>query len=547
MKNFGEKLRLIFFPFLLIVFSTVVIYTFLHWALFINAELFRVDEIILNFVIPTVLTGIPILIWLRPRIKLLKLNTKGRRDPVFFFIFITWVAVAAPTIIAQEYLNTATGKLTGLDNIGQIHQHPLTKYYTLKHAFVDKRLVRIKPHFEVSGRNDEYFHMAIYTPCPIFKDQQAEDTSSGNIVAWLAIKYSKSISNNLSNAEKESAYHEFAKESQNAFDAAVINQFVYLDRINYSSDYKNYVAAINSNGQSSVNNSFIILSPVNEPFENRNGEKLPWIFGSIAIGAVVFLIALLCVPLRSDALKIDLKEQGMKERAKAFVFIRALFSPDGNAQALRILIGLNLLMYIIMVCAGLGFISFSGEDLLNWGANYRPLVLHGQYWRLLTCTFLHGGLMHILFNMYGLFFVGLFLEPVLGSRKFLIAYFITGIVSSIASAWWHPATVSVGASGAIFGMYGVFFALLTVNVFPTEIKKPFLINTLVFIGYNLLMGIRGNIDNAAHIGGLISGIILGYLFYFLFKDQIVQKPKPKKRRSKKVAITPVEENHDVIT
>jgi rhomboid protease GluP len=170
----------------------------------------------------------------------------------------------------------------------------------------------------------------------------------------------------------------------------------------------------------------------------------------------------------------------------------------------------------------LGFISFTGTDLLKWGANYRPLIDNKEYWRLLTSTFLHGGVLHVLFNMYGLLFVGIFLEPVLGSSRYLMAYLITGLAGSIASVWWHVATVSVGASGAIFGMYGVFFALLTVNLFPAGLKKSFLISTSVFIVFNLVNGLTGGIDNAAHIGGLASGLLLGYMFYPSLKDKVHQ-------------------------
>jgi len=161
----------------------------------------------------------------------------------------------------------------------------------------------------------------------------------------------------------------------------------------------------------------------------------------------------------------------------------------------------------------MGFISFNASDLMKWGANYRPVTTQGEWWRLLTNTFLHGGLMHVLFNMYGLMFVGMLLEPRLGRNRFAIVYLLTGIIASIASIWWHAATVSVGASGAIFGMYGTFFALLTVNVFPKELKKSFLISTSIFIGYNLLFGLTGGIDNAAHIGGLLSGLLIGYVLY----------------------------------
>jgi membrane associated rhomboid family serine protease len=127
--------------------------------------------------------------------------------------------------------------------------------------------------------------------------------------------------------------------------------------------------------------------------------------------------------------------------------------------------------------------------------------------------------MHIMANMYGLLFVGIFLEPLLGKSKYLVSYLLTGILASCASLWWHDATVSVGASGAIFGLYGLFLALLLVKVYPPDFEKSFLFSTLIFIGFNLLIGLTGGIDNAAHIGGLISGFIIGLVLYPSLKNK----------------------------
>ena len=77
----------------------------------------------------------------------------------------------------------------------------------------------------------------------------------------------------------------------------------------------------------------------------------------------------------------------------------------------------------------------------------------------------------------------------------------------------HEMTLSAGASGAIFGMYGVFLAMLTTNLIEKSTRKPLLTSIAIFVGYNLMYGMKGGIDNAAHIGGLVSGIIIGYSFY----------------------------------
>nr|WP_262917633.1 rhomboid family intramembrane serine protease [Cognataquiflexum rubidum] len=168
---------------------------------------------------------------------------------------------------------------------------------------------------------------------------------------------------------------------------------------------------------------------------------------------------------------------------------------------------------------GFGFISFKGQDLLQLGANYGPLTKNGEWWRLLTNTFLHGGLMHLLANMFGLTFVGGILEPKLGKLKLLTFYLITGILASFASIWWYEAIISVGASGSILGIYGIFLAFLLTKIFPPEFSTSFFISTSIFIGYTLLMGLAGGIDNAAHIGGLLSGFVVGLIISPIIKNK----------------------------
>lgn len=103
----------------------------------------------------------------------------------------------------------------------------------------------------------------------------------------------------------------------------------------------------------------------------------------------------------------------LDDRETVYKFISSIKITNKSSVSLIVIV-LNILVFIIMVFEGLGFISFDGQDLYAWGANYRPAVVNGQWWRLLTNIFLHGGLMHLIFDMYGLLFVSIFLEPILG-------------------------------------------------------------------------------------------------------------------------------------
>jgi rhomboid protease GluP len=178
-----------------------------------------------------------------------------------------------------------------------------------------------------------------------------------------------------------------------------------------------------------------------------------------------------------------------------------------------ILVDLNIVLFIAMVLSGANILQPSTQYLIDWGANSRYLTLDHQWWRLLTNCFLHIGIFHLAFNMYALLYIGLLMEPVLGKLRFATAYLLTGVMASVTSLYWHPLVLSAGASGAIFGMYGVFLALLTTNLIDKIRRTALLGSIIVFVLYNLLNGMKGGVDNAAHVGGLISGILIGYLFY----------------------------------
>lgn len=190
----------------------------------------------------------------------------------------------------------------------------------------------------------------------------------------------------------------------------------------------------------------------------------------------------------------------------------SIFKPTEGYFISPILININILIFVAMVINGVHVLTPDSESLLSWGANFRPITLEGEWWRLLSSCFLHIGVFHLLLNMYALLYIGLLLEPYLGKTRFLSAYLITGIAASVTSLWWNDLVISAGASGAIFGMYGVFLALLTTNLLDKSVKNALLTSVVVFIGYNIFIGIKAGsgIDNAAHIGGLLSGLVVGY-------------------------------------
>ena len=205
-------------------------------------------------------------------------------------------------------------------------------------------------------------------------------------------------------------------------------------------------------------------------------------------------------------------ESGSTQQPRANRSFFSLLIPSEGNFVTPILLGLNVLMFLVMVASGTNWLSPQTEDLLFWGANLRSMTLNGEPWRLLTCVFIHIGVVHLLMNMYALLQIGVILERLLGSTRFAVAYFLAGIAASTVSLAVHPITVSAGASGAIFGMYGVFLALLTTNLIEKRTRMALLTSIMIFVVYNLGYGMKEGIDNSAHLGGLGAGVIIGYIY-----------------------------------
>lgn len=155
------------------------------------------------------------------------------------------------------------------------------------------------------------------------------------------------------------------------------------------------------------------------------------------------------------------------------------------------------------------------EVLLAWGANYGPMTLGGQWWRLITYQFVHIGLLHLIFNMSVLRQVGPTVERLFGSRAFLVGTLFSGVCGGLASlAWPGPVRVSAGASGAIFGLIGMMMGLLVRHHgrMPLELVKQHRTSLTGFVLINALFGFSvSGIDLGAHLGGFAGGFVFGLI------------------------------------
>jgi membrane associated rhomboid family serine protease len=195
-------------------------------------------------------------------------------------------------------------------------------------------------------------------------------------------------------------------------------------------------------------------------------------------------------------------------------FLEALFTRSNPFT--MILIGANVGVYVLMCLAG--GIAITGVDhavLIGFGAKQNELIAgQHQYWRLVTSMFIHIGIIHLLLNNYALWIIGQEIERIYGSARFVILYLITGVLGSLGSYAFNPQATSAGASGAIFGLFGVMatFAFKYRKEIPETLSREIKRRVLPIIALNLVFGLSVQIvDNAAHIGGLLSGIALALI------------------------------------
>lgn len=183
--------------------------------------------------------------------------------------------------------------------------------------------------------------------------------------------------------------------------------------------------------------------------------------------------------------------------------------------AMPVVIAACVLVWIANVASGMSAFAPESADLYRWGGNATSAVQAGQWWRLVTAMFLHGGIAHLAFNMFALWEAGKLVSRLFGNRGFLLIYFGSGIAGGALSMHFAAQThVAVGASGAIFGVTGALLAAVLQHrgQFPPARSKQLLTGLGIFIAYSLLNGFaKQGIDNAAHVGGLGAGLLIGWL------------------------------------
>jgi membrane associated rhomboid family serine protease len=197
--------------------------------------------------------------------------------------------------------------------------------------------------------------------------------------------------------------------------------------------------------------------------------------------------------------RAQFKETRRAVGPSGFTVARRRFSMI-DQKATTVIVAVSVVIWVLQLLTG----TFG--DPITRALDFNPVYLATQPWRMLTTMFVHGGIFHILFNMWAVWIFGRQLEQMLGTWRFVALYFLSGLFGSVAVAVLAPQTSVIGASGAIFGLFAAFFVLhrsLGNNA----------VQLLVIMGLNLVIGfIVPGIAWQAHLGGIVGGFITGYVF-----------------------------------
>ena len=197
------------------------------------------------------------------------------------------------------------------------------------------------------------------------------------------------------------------------------------------------------------------------------------------------------------------------EAREIALYVDQLLARHPRIHIVPALIWLNIAVTLAFCAFNGGWFLPEGDLLIPWGANYGPLALQGEWWRLGSAMFLHAGMLHLFVNMYTLWSFGSLCERIFGPSLFLVIYLVGGICATGFSLLWNPLVNSVGASGAILGAT-LAYMLDSRNEVPPSVLTEELKSLGTFLVFSMVAVVQNApLDHAAHFGGLVSGFLIG--------------------------------------
>lgn len=496
------KIRTILIPYIILFISTVAGYMLLQWMLDLTQLSWNYDVALLaDFWLPLILPLILVIVVLHRRLSILK---TGRAYA--FYIIVAYSVLYLALDPARKFIQSAPYSLHSITSISNIDQKSPKRYYKIESASFTDEFGIVMP--DINGRGAS-IELSAYAVTPF---QDGDGNMQSDI--WLGEQHRMYLkARSISKDDFTLLQNAYIDSIQNISHGTLKAGKCYYEVIPQGSKRNNYLGAIYSVFY--MDKTPIVLQCICTPFSSRyTGHLLLLLLYSLG-GICIFIFTVLVTKLHWNnwyryayADKYWMSEE--PETNKMQRGLLRYFIPSKHGLYITpILISLNVIYFLILVLAGKSILDLSAAEVDAFGGNSARGILSGELWRLLFNSFLHSGFAHIFGNMLSLAVIGSILEPYIGRKRFLITYLSCSLAGSINSLLWKMSAVSAGASIPIAGMYGMLLVLLISGKINKRDRLILSIVTVWDILELIMVFNEQNIDNGGHIGGYLTGCIVG--------------------------------------
>lgn len=291
MHDFVIKLRLIYFPFLILQIVVILFCSALNYFIFFRTGEFISNQDIPELIIPAIFEIIAVYVWLRPRVIIIR-NLESNSEKNFGFLLCCSLFMVLPNAVFQKYLVTVTGKSTHLKTVYDIGKSTKAKYYTFDNYYINKSYLHSNKAGEInlrhiSGKQGQNLTFYTYFAIPI---QASSQDSSLIYTTWLGVKYSKTISNRLSNSLREIKYQEYLENTRVEINSTDFLKITYFERVNNRKNLEEFRLALTGCTKYLEGENNIILVGQNIPFSHRTYETQKDFLVSFVSGSLLWLV-----------------------------------------------------------------------------------------------------------------------------------------------------------------------------------------------------------------------------------------------------------------
>ncbi|NPA46917.1 MAG: rhomboid family intramembrane serine protease [Chlorobi bacterium] len=517
-KDIYIKLRYIILPELAVSAGFIAIYSLLVYYFYYKWEIIPFRREWIEWWIPLVSIVFLTFLFVYKPVKYIVHLHKKNNDWPFILTLILGASYIFVFIFLMDFIKTFAHHNVRIENITELREIHKSDCIRPMRFHARKSEASVFVHTYMGGKYHNHLNVDVYYAVPV-TDKLSDTVNKETHRHWLGIPYYESETNSWTEKKAENFITKVYNQSIKKFENEDLDDFVCLEPVPPSNDRDGFLHAISKTGNKLSGKELIILKPVHRPVSRKARELLHRSVKNYAIINGIFLLVLLFLKVDYNGWKTYLqgpKKLKPKRRHKKMTWkerMETLWMMLKDLWLCWLTGGLIFLYFIFLLVQGVDIIHPYSDQLARWGGLSRELFFRGEYWRLLTSMYIHGGFMHLFYNFTALLWLCLLLHEKFGSKRLAFIYFLSGLTAGLAVILLseNDHRVFIGASGAIFGWLGAMAAILVryrERLYPE--KDMYKMVVIGLGGASLLMGLQAGISNTAHIAGLIAGFVSGW-------------------------------------